>query len=116
MLPELFGSPAIDTRDVFGEGRLEFHLEELQVFSADIEKLEAELQNLSEDIRKEMETLKADWKTPAGKEFFEKQDYQWADEVKKYIGVLETLREMIDFACTKYSEVKEAGEKITVNY
>ena len=115
-LAQLYGSPIIDMSEFFDEGSLAFHLDELQGFSTTVETLKEELEELSDDIRKEMETLNAGWNTPAGREFFQKQDYQWAAEVKKYIGILETLREMIDFAGSKYSEVKEAGEKITVNY
>ena len=95
--------------------KLVFNLEELERFSAKVAEIQSELQDLQTTIQTEMETLKAGWNTPAGREFFEKQDYEWAEEVKKYVAILETLREMIEFAHTQYSEIKETGEKITIN-
>lgn len=96
------------------EAKLVFDLEELERFSAKVAEIQEDLQNLQTTIRTEMETLKAGWNTPAGREFFEKQEYEWAEEVKKYVAILETLHEMIAFAHTQYTEVKETGEKISI--
>lgn len=96
-------------------GKLVFDLEELERFSTKVAEIQSELQDLQTTIRTEMETLKAGWNTPAGRAFFEKQDFEWAEEVKKYVVILETLHEMIEFARTQYSEIKETGEKITIN-
>lgn len=94
--------------------RLEFNLDSLQKFLTEINTLQEELQSLASTIQDEMVNLNAGWNTPAGRKFFENQDYQWADEVEHYVDILETLKGMIQYAHQRYSEVKETAEKIEI--
>lgn len=94
--------------------RLAFNLEELESFSRTIQDLSTDLQELEQLISSEMIALKTGWDTPAGRAFFEKQDLEWAEEVKHYIQILDTLKEMIDYAHSQYSEVKNTAEKLSV--
>ncbi len=94
--------------------RLKFDLETLNSFSSEISAISAELSELHTDTQDQLKELRTKWNTPAGKEFFEKQNTDWSSTVQDYVKILETLKEMIDYASEQYGEVQRLAEALSI--
>lgn len=94
--------------------RLKYDLDSLGNLSQTIGSLSQELSELHTTIQEQMKQLRQDWDTPAGRKFFETQNTDWSAEVKNYVKILSTLKDMIDYAIGQYDNLKTDAEKISV--
>lgn len=87
---------------------------------SEISKMRTQIQNTSKDLAsfkttllQEVENLKNNWKTPAGKKFTEEVDTDWAKQVDKYITIIDTVDELLEVAEKSYREVEEEAKKVS---
>ena len=64
-------------------------------------------------LLQEVEQLKNNWKTPAGKKFTEEVDTDWAKQVDKYSTIIDAVDELLEVAEKSYKEVEEEVKKIS---
>lgn len=96
------------------EVKLKFDLERLSEMSRKLEETAGELSGTGTSLQENMEQLKKDWNTTAGREFFQNQTTTWTEEVERYIQVLETLKSMIDYAIEEYSRIQDLADKLSI--
>ena len=97
----------------WGISTLKFDVEEIREMRNKINSTSSDLRNLKNRLLKEIEELKGDWKTPAGKKFFENVDADWAQQVDKYLKVIEAVDELLEVAEKAYKEVEEEAKKLS---
>ena len=92
---------------------LMFDVSKIKSMRSKLKTTATDLSDLSTTLLTEVETLKQSWKTPAGEVFIEKFDTGWADEVKKYIEIIDAIDQLLEIAETNYSEVEEEANKLS---
>lgn len=91
---------------------LKFDIKKINDTIKAFEKTSTDLEDYKEKIVKAFDELKKDWNTPAGKEFMNKVNYDWFDEVKKYVNVIESVVELLNEASRQYALVEEEIENV----
>ena len=94
------------------DNRLDYNLDAFTEFSNVVDDKIEELSSQKAKVKESLELLETTWETPAGEKFFAEQATDWLDQVDDYIKILGTLKEMVQYAHTTYSEVTEYGEKL----
>lgn len=63
-----------------------------------------ELRTMAKSLDTYLAELTSDsgWKTPAGTVFSEMVQINWEENIRKYADLLDTLKEILATACTKY--------------
>lgn len=92
---------------------LKFDVSAISSMRSKLQETSTELSELSTTLLSEIEILKQSWKTPAGEVFVEKFDTGWADEVTKYISIIDAVNQLLSVAETHYAEVEEAANAIS---
>lgn len=72
-----------------------------------------DLASLKQNILQNMEKLKSDWNTPAGRKFTQEVDTDWAQQVDKYITIMNAIDELLGVAENAYTEVEGEVEKLS---
>ena len=91
---------------------LKFDLDAIKAMRTSIQTSSEELVQYKADILREFEDLTKEWKTPAGDAFLEKVNFDWIDEVDKYVTILEAVDKLLGEAETQYSKVEAEIELI----
>lgn len=86
---------------------LEFDVEKLRETKAKCEQLAEDLARERDNLTKELETLKREWHTKAGEDFFAKQDTDWKAQVDSYIQITDAISQLLECAITQYSQVED---------
>lgn len=86
---------------------LKFNVEEITSMRNKLQETARELGEFKTTLLQELEALKSNWKTPAGKTFTESVDTDWAKQVEKYITIVEAVDELLAVAETDYKAVEE---------
>ena len=85
---------------------LKYNTEKLRATALKYREIAGELKSLKETLSKQIEDLKdIHWKSEAGKKFQEVYKEGWADNVNKYVGVLEEMATQIEYAANEYDLV-----------
>ena len=92
---------------------LKFDVSEIQKMRAQIQTTSKDLANFKTSLLQEVENLKNNWKTPAGKKFTEEVDTDWAKQVDKYITIIEAVDELLEVAEKSYKVVAEEVKKVS---
>lgn len=92
---------------------LKFDVSKITSMRSKLQTTATELSELSTTLLAEVETLKQSWNTPAGEVFIEKFDTGWAEEVKKYVEIIDAVDQLLAVAEANYSDVEEAVNAIT---
>lgn len=92
---------------------LKFDVAEFSKMRKKIQETSRELSELKTSLLQELEDLKEDWNTPAGKKFTAEVDTDWAKQVDKYITIIDAVEELIEVAEKSYGEVEEIVNKIS---
>lgn len=91
---------------------LEFDIHKLNNMKSTCDALSAEIGQLKENLFKDLESLKADWQTDAGKKFFEELDTNWVSHVEKYVQVAEEIGKLLAVAIKEYSLLVEEAKNL----
>lgn len=92
---------------------LKFDVEKISKMRKDIEKTASELIELKNTLLNQIEELKNNWQTPAGRKFTEEVDTNWAKQVDQYVKIMNALDELLKVAEENYIEVEEAINQIS---
>lgn len=92
---------------------LKFDVSEIQKMRTQIQTTSKDLADFKTSLLQEVEQLKNNWKTPAGKKFIEEVDTDWAKQVDKYITIIDAVDELLEVAEKTYKEVEEEVKKIS---
>lgn len=92
---------------------LKFDVSAISSMRSKLQDTSTELSELSTTLLGEVDTLKQSWKTPAGEVFVEKFDTGWAEQVQKYITIIDAVDQLLSVAETHYAEVEEAANGIS---
>ena len=92
---------------------LKFNVAEISKMRKKIQSTSKDLNSFKTSLLQEIEALKKDWKTPAGKKFTKEVDTDWASQVDKYITIIDAVDELLEVAEKNYKEVEEAVNKIS---
>jgi len=63
-------------------------------------------------ILEELEGLKRDWKTDAGKVFFAEQDTDWTSQVENYVKITNAIADLLNVAITGYESLVEEAKAL----
>lgn len=87
---------------------------------SEISKMRTQIQTTSKDLAEfkilllqEVENLKNNWKTPAGKKFTAEVDTDWAKQVDQYITIIDAVDELLEVAEKAYKEVEDEVRKVS---
>ncbi len=86
---------------------LKFDVEKLRETKAKCEQLADELVERRDELTEQLDTLKAEWHTQAGENFFATQDTDWKAQVNSYIEITGAIAQLLECAITQYSQVEE---------
>lgn len=86
---------------------LKFNVERISSMRTKLQETAKELGEFKTTLLQELELLKSNWKTPAGKTFTESVDTDWAKQVEKYITIVEAVDELLSVAETDYRAIEE---------
>ena len=89
---------------------LEFDINKLTETRQKFSELADELALLKTDVLSDLDKLREDWKTPAGRDFFQNQVQGWAPEVDKYIRITAAMASMLAYAVQEYQTVEDAAK------
>lgn len=92
---------------------LKFDVAKISEMRKKIQDTATELEDFKTSLLQEVETLKTNWKTPAGKKFTERVDTDWAKQVEKYVTIIGAVDELLDVAEKTYQEVEDEVNKLT---
>ena len=92
---------------------LKFDIQEISNMRKKLQDTSTDLGDFKTKLLKEVETLKENWKTPAGKKFTKDVDTDWAVQVDKYIKIINAVDELLKVAETNYQTVADKANSIS---
>lgn len=91
-----------------------YNIDKLKDSQKAIKKQRTELLDLNKKLKAELDSLKKDWNTPAGKNFFKENIVDWDDDVKKYAKMLEGISQMLEKAIGEYNMIDNDAKKLYI--
>ena len=91
---------------------LEFDIDKLNNMKTTCTTLSKEIEDSKKALFDDLEMLKSNWQTDAGKKFFEELDTNWVSHVEKYKQVAEEIEKLLDVAIKEYSTLVEEAKAI----
>lgn len=89
---------------------LKFDIDAIQKMRKNIQNTAADLKSQKNQLKDELDKLKRDWRTPAGKQFMNDTNTGWIEKVDSYVKIIDGVDRLLQEAETKYREVvSEAG-------
>ena len=92
---------------------LKFDVSEISSMRKQIQDTSVELAKFKTELLQEIQILKENWKTPAGKKFTKEVDIDWASQIDKYITIIDAVDELLEVAEKNYREVETDVTKIS---
>lgn len=92
---------------------LKFDVAEIKKMRKKIQDTANDLKNFKTTLLNELDTLKKQWDTPAGKKFTSDVDTDWGTQVEQYIKIMNAVDELLEVAETNYTTVEEDAKKIS---
>ena len=91
---------------------LKFDIEKLNNMKSTCANFSTVIDGLKKDLFDDLNSLKNDWQTDAGKKFFEELDTDWVNHVEKYIQIAGEIEKLLDVAIKEYSTLIEEAKTI----
>ena len=88
---------------------LQFDVDKLKDTRDKCKELVDDLVKTKNTLKEELDTLRSQWHTRAGIDFFKTQDTDWAEQVDSYVSITGAVIELLDCAISGYSEVETAA-------
>ena len=92
---------------------LKFDVETISSMRRKLQETARELNDYKVTLVKEVETLKTNWKTPAGKSFTQNIDIDWSKQVEKYIKIINVVEYLLEVAEADYKVVEDKAKTIS---
>ena len=92
---------------------LEFDVEKISSMRTKLQDTARELGEFKTTLLQELELLKSEWRTEAGRKFAADFNTDWAKQVEKYITIIEAVDELLAVAETDYKAVEEKANSIS---
>ncbi len=96
----------------WGNDELQFNVDHIKKMRTNVKQTISDLRDGKSKLKSSLESLKGKWNTPAGKKFMSDFNFDWVNDIDKYINVLEKLDELLGVAESDYSEVEELVKRI----
>ena len=87
---------------------LKFDLDEIRKMRTKIQNTSLDLANFKTTLLHEIDVLKTQWVTPAGKKFTQEVKTDWSPQVDQYITILNAVDQLLQVAENNYREVENA--------
>lgn len=94
---------------------LAFDISDFDSLIKKTEKMREDLEEQKTDLEQGLEELRKDWRTPAGKYFFEQLDGSWEEEVAKFINTISIFEEILKNAKKELQEVEDKAKSIKID-
>ncbi len=91
-----------------------YNIDKLRDSKKAIQKQHDDLLEINKSLKKELESLKKDWNTPAGKSFFQNNMVDWDDDVEKFVKMLRGISEMLEKAIGEYEAIDNDAKKLYI--
>lgn len=91
---------------------LKFDLDSISSMRKKLQETAKELTDYKVTLIKEVETLKANWRTTAGKKFTQNIDTDWSSQVDKYVKVINAVDELLAVAESDYKAVADKAKTV----
>lgn len=91
-----------------------YNIDKLRDSQKAIKKQRTDLLELNTRLKADLDSLKQDWKTPAGKKFFNDNIVDWDDDVKKYVNMLEGISQMLEKAIGEYNAIDNDAKQLYI--
>lgn len=89
-----------------GNTSLAFDTTTLRQYGNRYGQIAGELRRMSTKLDNCLRELKeSGWTTPAGSAFHKMAETNWEENIEKYAGLLDTLKEILDHASKKYDDL-----------
>lgn len=92
---------------------LQFNVEEIEKMRKKVQDTSNDLQNLKTQLVSDMDSLKNNWNTPAGKEFLSSVDTDWSVQVDSYVNILKGVDELLCAAKNEYKAIEEDANRLS---
>ena len=74
-----------------------------------------DMDDLADDLKEEIDSLKENWKSDAATAFFDKFETQWLDNMNKYSAVIDHMRLNLEDAKTCYQAIYDEADKLGID-
>lgn len=85
---------------------LKYNLEEYDLVKKEIEEIKKTLLTNKNNMLTSLSTLRTDWVSDGGTEFFKEIDGTWKTSVDKCVSVLEDIIEALEKGAEKYEQIE----------
>ena len=92
---------------------LNFNISEIGNMRKKVKTTAADLRSFKTTLLKEIEILKKNWNTPAGKKFTSEVNTDWATQVDQYVKILGAVDELLIAAETEYKKVENSAKALS---
>lgn len=86
---------------------LTFDLDDLTKLLKETETVCKDLEKQRDNLKKGLEQLRKDWRTPGGSYFFSELDDDWESSVTKFISTISKFEEILKDSIEKFRTVEE---------
>lgn len=93
---------------------LKFDVDKLRETKAKCDEIKVSLTEKKTNLIKQLEDLRKDWQTDAGKAFFEDQNTDWEAQVDNYVRITDAISKLLDVAITQYEKVVSEAKRLNI--
>lgn len=93
---------------------LKFDIDKLRDTKAKCDEIKLSLTEKKTNLINQLEDLRKDWQTDAGKVFFEDQNTDWTAQVDNYVRITEAISKLLDVAITQYENVVSEAKRLNI--
>ncbi len=92
---------------------LKFDIDAITSMRTKLQDTIKDLSDFKTSLLQELDILKSNWRTPAGKNFTDNVSTDWAPQVDKYITIVQAVDELLAAAENDYRAVEEKVNSIS---
>lgn len=100
--------------NVMWNDELKFDVDKLRETKAKCDEIKLSLTEKKTNLINQLEDLRKDWQTDAGKAFFEDQNTDWTAQVDNYVRITEAISKLLDVAITQYENVVSEAKRLNI--
>lgn len=93
---------------------LKFDVEKIKTMRDSIKNNRDLLVSSKDEAKRQIDELRDEWKTPAGDKYRDQLNDEWANDVQKYVEIMDAVVEILNETIIKYSEVERKVKKISL--
>ncbi len=91
---------------LFSTSELKFNTEKIKAMQKEVEAIASELSKSKKTLLEAIESMEVKWDTPAGKDYMEKMNLDWAGQVDAYIEMLNATESLLSEAASAYDKLE----------